>query len=91
MTKPADPADPMELVGVPVPHGDFRAMARCLVEEYLLLGWDERQVMQLFARPCFAATHLIYRERGAEYVRSLIREVAAAWTRGASGEERSDA
>ena len=91
MTKPADAADPMALVGVPVPHGDARAMARCVVEEYLLLGWDERQVMQLFARPCFAATHLIYRERGAAYVRSLIREVADAWTGDASGGERSDA
>ncbi|KAB2877116.1 MAG: hypothetical protein IT503_01990 [Burkholderiaceae bacterium] len=91
MTKPADAADPMELVGVPVPGGDVHAMVRCLVEEFVLLGWDEQRVMQLFARPCFAAPHRIYRERGAEYVRSIIREVAAAWTPDSSREERSDA
>ncbi len=54
----------MELVGMAVPGGDLRAMAECLVEEYLLMGWDERQVMLLFTRPCFRATHRIYRDKG---------------------------
>ena len=84
MTKPADFADPMELVGVSVPGGDSRAMAECLVEEYLLLGWGEEQVMLLFARPCFRATHRIYQEKGETYVRSLIQEVCAKWAQDAS-------
>ncbi|MCC7326795.1 MAG: hypothetical protein IT521_08345 [Burkholderiales bacterium] len=91
MTKPADFTDPMELVGVPVPGGDSHAMAECLVEEYLLLGWDERQVMLLFTRPCFRATHRIYREKGEAYVRSLIQEVRVKWTRDSSRGEPLDA
>ena len=91
MTKPVDFADPMELVGVPVPGGDSRAMAECLVEEYLLLGWDERQMMLLFARPCFRATHRIYREKGEAYVRSLIEEVRVKWARDSDRGEPLDA
>lgn len=91
MTKSADFADPMELVGVPVPGGDSRAMAECLVEEYLLLGWDERQVMLLFTRPCFRATHRIYQEKGEAYVRSLIGEVRTKWARDSSRGEPLDA
>ena len=91
MTKPAEFADPMELVGVPVPGGDSREMAECLVEEYLLLGWDERQVMLLFTRPCFRATHRIYREKGEPYVRSLIQEIRAKWTRDSNRGEPLDA
>ena len=91
MTKPAEFEDPMELVGVPVPGGDSRAMAECLVEEYLLLGWDERQLMLLFTRPCFRATHRIYREMGEAYVHSLIHEVRNKWTRNSSCGEPFDA
>lgn len=91
MKKPAGSADPMELVGVPVPGGDSRAMAECLVEEYLLQGWDERQVMLLFTRPCFRATHRIYREKGEAFVRSLIQEVRVKWTRDSNRGEPLDA
>lgn len=91
MTKPAELEDPMELVGVPVPGGDPRAMAECLVEEYLLLGWDERQMMLLFTRPCFRATHRIYLEQGEAFVRALIREVRAKWARESSRGEPLDA
>jgi hypothetical protein len=91
MTKPAGIEDPMELVGVPVPGGDPCTMAECLVEEYLLLGWDERQLMLLFTRPCFRVTHRIYLEKGEAYVHALIRKVRARWVRDASRGESLDA
>ncbi|GMV02424.1 MAG: hypothetical protein KJZ98_17910 [Burkholderiaceae bacterium] len=91
MTKSAGIEDPMELVGVPVPGGDSRTMAECLVEEYLLLGWDERQLMLLFSRPCFRVTHRIYLEKGEAYVQALIREVGARWAPDASCGEPLDA
>lgn len=71
--------DPMLLVAVPVPEGELERMAECLVEEYLLLGWGERQLMALFTRPFFQATHRIYREKGEEYVRALIERVIGNW------------
>ena len=78
--KQTGPDDPLELVGVRLPQADPRAMARCVIEEYLLLGWDERQLMLLFSRPCFRATHRIYQALGERGVRALIEEVRAAWT-----------
>jgi hypothetical protein len=74
--------DPMELVGVELPEGDLDQMARCLIEEYLLLGWNERQLMSLFTRPCFRTTHRIYQEKGAPQVEALIQQVVDEWRQG---------
>ncbi len=73
--------DPMELVGMVLPGepGQLEAMAGCLVEEYVRLGWDERRLMTLFVNPMFLATHRIYQEKGEEYVRGLIRRTCAKW------------
>lgn len=73
--------DPMELVGVGLPEGDVDHMAECVVEEYMLMGWSEGQLMSLFTRPFFQMTHRIYRENGEEYVRALIRRVGEKWRR----------
>jgi hypothetical protein len=74
--------DPMELVGMVLPGepGQLEAMAECLVEEYVRLGWDERRLMTLFVNPMFMATHRIYQRRGEEYVRGLIRSMCAKWS-----------
>jgi len=71
--------DPMELVGMVMPGepGMLEAMAVAFVEEYALLGWDEARLMTLFANPLFVATHRIYRQKGEDYVRALIRETCA--------------
>ncbi len=80
--KHTEPGDPMELVGVGLPEGNIDDMAECLVEEYMLLGWNERQLMALFTRPFFRTTHRIYREKGEAYVRALIQRVGDKWSRG---------
>ncbi len=79
--KPYEPDDPMALVAVTL-DADAAAedeMARCLVEEYLREGWDERRLLALFRNPFYRALHVIYQARGEEGVRSLIAEVAATW------------
>jgi hypothetical protein len=81
--KSFEPSDPMEVVAVSIPDGDQEYMAECLVEEYLLLGWSERQLKALFTRPFFQMTHQLYRERGEAWVRSLITRVCDRWSRGA--------
>jgi hypothetical protein len=77
--KHTEPGDPMELVGVGLPEGNIDDMAECLVEEYMLLGWNERQLMALFTRPFFQTTHRIYSEKGEDYVRALIQRVGDRW------------
>ncbi|MBZ0147022.1 MAG: hypothetical protein K8F62_05690 [Pseudorhodoplanes sp.] len=78
--KPLRWDDPHELVGVGLADGDSDYMAECLVEEYLLLGWSDRQIMSLFARPCFGMTHRIYLSRGHQYVAEVIARMRAKWT-----------
>ncbi|HLB49028.1 MAG TPA: hypothetical protein VJL59_18615 [Anaerolineales bacterium] len=73
--------DPLGLVGMVLPGepGQLEAMAECFVEEYARMGWDERRLMTLFVSPVFLATHRIYRQKGEEYVRELIRRTCAKW------------
>ena len=68
--------DPMDLVGMVFPGeaGQVEAMAECIVEEYVRLGWDERRLFSIFASPMFLATHRIYRQKGEDFVRGLIQE-----------------
>ena len=76
-----DTEDPLELVGMVVAGeaGQLEAMAECFVEEYVRMGWDEQRLMTLFVNPLFMATHRIYRQKGEEYVRALIRRMCARW------------
>jgi len=74
--------DPMDLVGMVLPGepGQLEAMAETFVEEYVRMGWDEPRLMTLFTNPMFLATHRIYRHKGEDYVRALIRRLAAKWS-----------
>ncbi len=85
------PEDPMELVGVSLPPRDTERMAECVIEEYLLLGWNERQLMSLFCRPFFRATHQLYLEKGEDWVRALIQKVRRRWSDGSLRGGASDA
>lgn len=73
--------DPMELVGMVLPGeaGQLEAMAECIIEEYVRLGWNEQRLMTLFVNPMFMATHRIYRLKGEDYVRRLIQTTCARW------------
>ena len=73
--------DPMELVGMVLPGqaGQLEAMAECLVEEYVSMGWEERRLMTLFANPLFMATYRITQLKGEDYVRELIRTISLKW------------
>ncbi len=73
--------DPMEIIGLVLPGepGQLEAMAECLVEEYVRLGWDARRLLALFVNPMFMATHRIYQQKGEAYVRELIEQMCAKW------------
>ncbi len=80
--KAYEPEDPMELVGVAIPQQDPDYMAECIVDEYVLLGWSDKQLMTLFSRPMFQATHGIYHDKGEEHMRSVIQRVRDKWSQG---------
>ncbi|MEX2184099.1 MAG: hypothetical protein WEC14_06600 [Chloroflexota bacterium] len=85
----ADPDDPLELVGVPVPvdEATFDEMARCLVEEYVREGWGDARLMALFRSPFYAGLHVIWRRRGEAWVTDLIAETRRVWHRPARSVE----
>lgn len=78
---PAHKEDPYELVGMVIPgeEGQTEAMAQALIEEFILLGWNEKQLMTLFTSPLYLGTHRIYQEKGAAWVQALIKDVYGQW------------
>ncbi len=89
--KQVEPDDPMELVAVALPQEDVGYMVECMVEEYMFLGWNDKQLMSLFTHPMFQATHRIYQSEGEEYVRSVIQKVRDKWNQGWIQRGESDA
>jgi hypothetical protein len=53
-------------------------MARCIVEEYALMGVSRQKMMQLFRSRAFAGTHAILASRGEAFVQQIIDEVYGA-------------
>lgn len=78
---PLHEEDPYELVGMVIPgeEGQTEAMAQALVEEFILLGWNEKQLMTLFTSPLYLGTYRIYQEKGDAWVQALIHDVYAQW------------
>jgi hypothetical protein len=81
--KAAEPDDPLELVGVPVPVDDatFDEMAGCLVEEYIRDGWTDARLLALFRSPFYAGLHVVWRLRGEPWVRAEIALARGRWHR----------
>jgi hypothetical protein len=82
-SKTAEPDDPLELVGVPVPvdEATFDEMARCMIEEYVRDGWSDARLLALFRSPFYAGLHVILRRRGETWVRDVILETRSLWRR----------
>jgi hypothetical protein len=82
-TKPFDPEDPLALcrVGIVTDEDTTNAMAECLVEEYLRLGYQPAQLLALFQNPFYTGLHLVLQRRGEAHVRALIADRFARWGR----------
>lgn len=78
---PLHKEDPYELVGMVIPgdEGQTELMAQALIEEYILLGWSKKKLMNLFANPFYLMTHRVYKEKGEAYVQALIDEIYTQW------------
>lgn len=73
-----DASDPMEIVGVvldrPMDTAGLEAMARTFVEEYVLMGWSPKRILDVFRRPFYAGAHDAYEALGEDRIRALIAE-----------------
>ncbi len=87
--KDAAPDDPLEIVGVvldrPIDDRGLLDMARAFVEEYTLMGWGPRRILNMFRQPFYGGAHDAYERLGEARITALIEETVGP------AEEWSDA
>ncbi len=80
--KPLEIADPMELKGIQISGADFDLMVENIIEEYIMLGYDEKTIIYLFKHPFYKFTNNVYKLKGQEYIKQSIEKVKAKWIGG---------
>ena len=87
--KDPDADDPLEIVGVvldrPIDDRGLDDMARTFIEEYTLMGWGPKRILNMFRLPFYGGAHDAYERLGEERIVALIEETVG------DGEEWSDA
>ena len=79
-TKEFDPHDPFDLIGTEIPMDDedgvdtVDQMARTVIQEYLMMGWNDKIILGIFANQTFRGPHTAYQIKGKERVSQLITE-----------------
>lgn len=74
--------DPVEMIGVQLPNQSeeqLRDMALCFAEEFVREGWDEEQLLKMFQNPLYQGPHLAWKQKGDDFVKSVIDEAIAMW------------
>jgi hypothetical protein len=71
----------MELTAVAIPTDEdgLLLMARCFIEEFVRMGFDDAQILRLFKNPVYSGTHMVFEQRGEAFVRELIASVRDQW------------
>ena len=90
--KEAEADDPMEIVGVEFAgqtEAQLHDMVLCFAEEFIREGWREEQLMEMFQNPFYQGPHLAWKQKGDDYIRSVIQEAMKMW-RPAYSEARPD-
>jgi hypothetical protein len=78
-----DAEDPLELKGIALETYEDTTgiMCECFIEEFMRLGYNASQILELFRNPNYLGVNMVVRKRGEEYVRQTIAEVFARWGR----------
>ncbi|HWP63380.1 MAG TPA: hypothetical protein VNO86_07915 [Candidatus Binatia bacterium] len=86
-SKPAEPDDPLALVGVPVPvdEATFDEMADVFIDEFVRDGWPDDRLVAAFRSPFYAGLHVVWRLRGEAWVRARIAAARDRWHRSSDG------
>ena len=76
--KEFDLEDPFDIVGTPDPieegHDNVEEMARCVIKEYMSMGWSEKVILHMFKDSKYQGPNTVYRVKGEEYVLRLMDE-----------------
>src|SRR6266511_5474426 len=78
-----DPDDPMELNGVALltDEDTTDAMTECFVEEFMLMGYNHKQLLALFRNPHYLGMNMVLQKRGEVFVKGVISDVFERWGR----------
>jgi len=73
--------DPLELSGLAFyTHEDTqREMAECFIQEFLLLGYNHKQLLALFRNPHYLGMNMVLQNKGEPFVKEVIQDVFACW------------
>jgi len=72
----------MEIMGVELggqTEAELRDMVLCITEEFVREGWSEEKLLEMFQTPFYQGPHLAWKQKGDEFVRSIIREAVKMW------------
>ena len=81
-SKEFEPDDPIEMVGMEIPgqsEAALRDMALCFAEEFVREGWSEEKLFAMFKNPLYAGPYLAWKQKGDEFVKSVIVEALNMW------------
>jgi hypothetical protein len=75
--------DPLELngVGLLTDEDTSGVMAECFVEEFMMLGYNHKQILALFRNPHYIGMNMVLQNKGEPFVRDIIAETFARWGR----------
>jgi len=75
--------DPFELNGMALlTHEDTtNDMAETFIEEFMRMGYGNKQILALFRNPHYLGPNLALEKRGEPFIRDLIVEVFTRWGR----------
>lgn len=73
--------DPLELNGVALSTDEdtSRDMAECFVEEFLMMGYNHKQLLALFRNPHYLGMNMVLQNKGEPFVKEVISDVFARW------------
>ena len=75
--------DPLELNGVALytDEDTQRDMAECFAEEFLMLGYNHKQLLAMFRNPHYLGLNMVLQNKGEAFVKEVISDVFARWGR----------
>ena len=80
--KESEADDPIEMIGIQLSNQteeQLRDMALCFAEEFVREGWDEEKLMKMFKSPFYQGPYMVWKQKGDEYVKSVIDDAVNMW------------
>jgi len=74
--------DPIEMIGIQLPNQteeQLRDMALCFAEEFVREGWSGEKLIKMFKNPYYQGPYLVWKQKGDEYVESVIDDAVNMW------------